>query len=57
VLVNFVGGVEMSGPKTCAEWQAAYKIVMHVLGLPDRNKLSKYIIEAYPTVAAIKGGM
>jgi hypothetical protein len=56
VLMNFIGENEMSGPNSSVEWQAAYKIVMHVLGLPDRHKLSRYIIDVYPAVAAIKDG-
>jgi hypothetical protein len=50
VLVNFLNDHEMNGPRSEAEWEAAYLIVWHVLGLPKRHKLSQYIIHAYPDV-------
>lgn len=51
VLANFVGDGEMHGPKTAEAWEAAYKIVEHVLGLPKRHALSKHIIHIYPTIS------
>jgi hypothetical protein len=51
VLVNFTGDDEIGGPQTTAEWQAAYKVVDHVMGLRERHALSRYIIHLYPSVA------
>jgi hypothetical protein len=52
VLINFIGDSEMKGPSSEAEWRAAYQIVWHVLGIPKRHKLSPYIVEIFPDVAA-----
>lgn len=53
VLVNFVGDEDMDGPSTAAEWEAAYQVALHVMGLPARHKLSRYVVHAYTTVAAL----
>jgi hypothetical protein len=50
VLVNFTGDDETGGPQTMAEWQAAYKIVDHVMGLREHHAMSRYIIHLYPSV-------
>jgi hypothetical protein len=50
VLVNFLGDTEMNGPASEAEWKAAYQIVWHVLGIPARHNLSRYIIEIFPHI-------
>jgi hypothetical protein len=52
VLVNFVGDRAMEGPNSEAEWNAAYQVVWHVLGLPKRHKLAPYVIEIFPKVDA-----
>jgi hypothetical protein len=54
VLVNFLNDAEMDGPKTPETWEAAYEVAFHVMGLPRRHKLSRYIIEIYPDVAGAK---
>ena len=51
VLVNFVGDEERHGPKSPAEWEAAYQVVWHVLGLQGRHRLSPYIVHVYPIAA------
>jgi hypothetical protein len=53
VLVNFVGDTDMHGPTSAAEWQTAYEIVWHVLGLSKSHKLSQYVIEIYPDVVGL----
>jgi hypothetical protein len=53
VLVNFVGDVEMSGPLSAQEWESAYRVVWHVLGVPRRDALSRYIIDVYPHVQSL----
>jgi hypothetical protein len=56
VLVNFLGDEEVSGPATVAEWEAAYEVVLHVLGLTGSHPFSRQIIHAYPDVSSIKVG-
>lgn len=51
VLVNFIGDKEMGGPETPAEWEAAYAVAFHVMGLRNGHPLSKYIVHLYPAVA------
>ena len=53
VLVNFVGDEDMNGPKSEAEWNAAYQVVWHVLGVQDKNKLAPYLIEIFPDAEGI----
>jgi len=55
VLVNFLNDAEMGGPTTSEAWDAAYEVAFHVMGLPRRHKLSRYVIEVYPDVAVTKG--
>jgi hypothetical protein len=55
VLANFVGDHDMQGPRTAAEWLAAYAVVWHVMGLPIRHRMSKFIIEIFPDVAELNG--
>lgn len=53
VLVNFVGDTEMGGPAGKAEWQAAYAMALHVMGLPVRHRLSRYVLPVYPDVGGL----
>jgi hypothetical protein len=53
--VNFLQDGEMTGPATAAEWQAAYKVVWHVLGIPSRHRLERFIVEVYPDVRELAG--
>lgn len=53
VLVNFIGDRDMGGPETRAEWEAAYAVAFHVMGLDKRNPLAKYIVHLYPAVAEL----
>ncbi len=50
VLMNFVGDKEMDGPSSELEWKAAYQVARHVLGIPKRHPLARYIIDLYPDV-------
>lgn len=50
-LVNFVGDDEVKGPGTAAEWEAAYKVVHHVLGIAQSHPLAPYVHHIYPAVA------
>jgi hypothetical protein len=53
VLVNFIGDTEMDGPSSEAEWESAYQIIWHVLGLQKSHALAPYIIETNPDVRDI----
>lgn len=50
VLVSFVGDEDMHGPQSEEAWRAAYDVVWHVMGLPSRHRLRRYIVEVYPRV-------
>lgn len=54
VLVNFLNDTEMGGPGTPEAWEAAYEVAFHVMGLPKRHKLSRYVIEVFPAVTGAK---
>ena len=54
VLANFVGDEEMDGPKTAAEWQAAYQVAYYAMGLRRDHPLSRYVIHVYPDVAGLR---
>ncbi|MBL8542877.1 MAG: hypothetical protein JNJ63_03630 [Hyphomonadaceae bacterium] len=51
VLVNFVGDKDMGGPHRAREWEAAYQVAFHVMGLPARHALSKWIVHLHPDVS------
>ena len=53
VLINFIGDAGVHGPSSEAEWRAAYRVVGHVMGVPQRHKLSADIIEIFPDVGSI----
>lgn len=53
VFVNFLNDSDMKGPSTPEAWRAASEIVSHVLGLPKRHSLSRYVIQVYPDVTEI----
>lgn len=50
VLVNFLNDRAMDGPQSVREWQAAYQVAYHVMGLGRRHKLKPFIIEVFPDV-------
>jgi hypothetical protein len=50
ILVNFTGDAAMNGPASRAEWEAAYKVALHVLGLNSRHALARFIVDVYPAV-------
>lgn len=54
VLANFVGDADMGGPQTAREWQAAYQVTWHVMGLGRRHALREHIIEIFPSVEQIQ---
>lgn len=54
VFLYFVGDCEMEGPCTVREWEVAIQVVRGVLGLRDRNRLSRYILDVFIDVADVK---
>ncbi len=54
VLVSFVGDRDMKGPDTRAEWEAAYRVVHHVMGLRADHPLSRHVLHIYPDVRAFQ---
>lgn len=52
VFVYFLNDVEMSGPSTVKEWQAALDLLHAYLGL-GRHKLQKYIVDVFFDVSQI----
>jgi hypothetical protein len=53
ILTNFLGDDAVSGPRSEAEWLAAYQVVWHVLGIPARHEFSSDIIEIFPDVRLV----
>jgi hypothetical protein len=53
VLANFLGDGDMKGPLSRVEWEAAYRVVWHVMGLDARHPLAKAIIEIFPDVTEL----
>jgi len=54
IFLYFVGDREMDGPRTVREWESAIHVVRGVLGLKNRDKLSKYVLDVFIDVAHIK---
>ena len=53
VFLNFIGDKDMNGPMSQSEWDVAYIVAEHVLGLPKNHKLSKYVQHAYVDVRSL----
>lgn len=53
VLVNFIGDLDMGGPASAAEWEAAYCITWHVMGLSKGHPLAAYIVHIHPPISAL----
>jgi len=51
VLVNFVGDSDMNGPTSPREWEAAYLVAGHVMGLGKQHALARWILHLYPLVS------
>jgi hypothetical protein len=55
ILLNFLGDEEMGGPLSAEEWEAAYHVADHVLGLRRNHRLSKHITHSYVDVRLLAG--
>ncbi|HEX4295078.1 MAG TPA: hypothetical protein VHZ29_13170 [Rhizomicrobium sp.] len=54
VLVSFVGDADMRGPASQQEWEAAYRIVLHVMGIRQSTPLLRHVLYVFPDVAEIR---
>lgn len=54
IFAYFTGDQDVGGPQTVAEWKAAITVAEKVLGLPTRNRLSKYTAEVFMDVSEIE---
>jgi hypothetical protein len=50
LLVNFVGDEDMEGPKTQAEWEAAYRVAYHVMDIRAGSRLMRFVRHLYPDI-------
>jgi len=50
ILLNFLDDKEQGGPVAVAEWEAAYHVASHVLGLPRRHKLSGAVAHVHLSI-------
>lgn len=57
VFVYFVGDESVSGPRSDVEWKAALTVVKRVLGLSERNPLSRYACDIFIEVQDLEGGV
>ncbi len=53
VLLNFLDDLEQGGPHSAAEWEAAYELAGHVLGLPKQHKLTRNIVHVHLSVRSL----
>lgn len=44
---------EMDGPASQAEWEAAYRVMHHVMGLGGRHKLARHVLHLYPDIRSL----
>lgn len=51
VFVHFVNDHNMGGPVTREEWQGAIKVRRILLGLSERHRLSRYVIDVFVDVS------
>lgn len=56
VFVYFLGDEDVHGPESIAEWKAALTVAKRVLGLSERNPMSRYIGEVFFDVRALDNG-
>lgn len=53
VLVNFIGDHDMKGPETAGEWETAYAIANHALGLDEQSPLMRHVLHVYLDVSRL----
>ncbi len=50
VFVHFVNVAEMRGPSTREEWIGAINVMRPVIGVGERHRLSKYVVDVFVDV-------
>jgi hypothetical protein len=53
VFIYFIGDKRVAGPNTKGEWLAALTVMKKYLGIPERHRLSPYIIEVFINIKDI----
>ena len=53
VFTYFVGDDDVNGPKTVNEWKAALTVAKKVLGISERNPMSKFVSDAFVDIREI----
>jgi hypothetical protein len=53
ILSNFIGDLDMKGPQTSREWEAAYLVAYHVMGIQADAPLMRYVLHLYPDVSEL----
>ena len=53
VFTYFVGDDDVKGPKTVNEWKAALTVAKNVLGINERNPLSKFVSDVFVDIRDI----
>lgn len=53
VFTYFVGDDDVKGPRTVNEWKAALTVAKTVLGISERNRMSKFVSDVYVDIRDI----
>jgi len=53
IFTYFVGDEDVNGPKTVDEWKAALTVAKKVLGISERNPLSKFVSDVFVDIKDI----
>jgi len=53
VFTYFVGDDDVNGPKTVDEWKAALTVAKKVLGISERNPMSKFVSDVFVDIGEI----
>jgi hypothetical protein len=53
ILLNFIGDSDMKGPQSSKEWEAAYLLAYHVMGIHADTSLMRYVLHLYPAVSEL----
>jgi hypothetical protein len=54
ILLGFLNDKEMNGPTSKEEWHGAIKLLETYLGLPEKHKLSDYILHVYLDIKSLQ---
>jgi hypothetical protein len=51
ILVDFVGDTTVKGPSMATEWDAAYCVANHVMGIASDARMMRYVLHVSPNIA------